>query len=210
MMEKVLEKENVLHMAIDNKNAVLQVELGWDEKEGSLKDQLRGRLEVATMGVSDKAFDLNLAAILLHSDGTEPELVCHESANGRGYDVAGAVVLGPDDRTGRHSGSDEHLRVDLAKVPENVEKIVLFMNIHGANTVHQHLSDVENVFVQVQNLEDCKVYLREEAAFTCECAKDYCCYTFGALVRENDGWALQGMARYSCEDNVHETLKAYQ
>ena len=209
-MEKVLTKENPLKIVLENNKGALDVELGWDAKDGSIKERLKGRIEEAAMGVSARAYDLNLAAILHYSDGTKAELVCHEGASGQGFDAAGSVKLGRDDRTGYGEGSDESIHIELSKVPEAVDRIVLFMDIHGANAVDQCLTDVENVFVQVQDAEDRRVYLREEDAFKAECAEHYCCYTFASLVREGESWVLQGEARYSLEDNVYDTLKAFE
>ena len=69
-----------------------------------------------------------------------------------------------------------------------MQRIVFFMNIGGANVLDQHLTDVDNVFVQIQNEKNCRVYLREEKAFCCERAQEYCCYTFAELCREGRGW----------------------
>ncbi len=46
-----------------------------------------------------------------------------------------------------------------------MEKILLFMNIAGANALHQNLSDVDNIFVQIEDADDDSVYFREENAF---------------------------------------------
>ena len=83
------------------------------------------------------------------------------------------------------------------------------MNIAGAHSADKNLYDVQNVFVQIEDEESCKVLYREEEAFTNEYAKDYCSYTFcGAVERKKSGWMLRGASRYSCEDNELDTLDA--
>lgn len=208
MAENVLEKECSSEQALGVDVTGLCVKLGWDEKDASLAERIKGRLEEAATGISAASFDLNLAAILEYTDGTKPELVFHHGVGGCGSDEAGSVVLGRDDRTGAGGGSDESLHIRFADVPETVGRILLFVNISGANLVHQSFADVHNVFVQIENEENCAVLFREEDAFKAECAAEYCCYTFAAVCRTEAGWVLRGMARYSHEDKEQDTLKA--
>ena len=208
-MLEVLKKDCTFECPIDAETAKLRVQLGWDEKEQSLKERIKGRMEAAAMGASSKTFDLNLAAILEFNDGTKPELVFHRSASGCGEDEAGTVLLSNDDRTGFGKGSDETIEIHLADVPFNVERIVLFMNIGSANMFGQHLADVDGVFAQIENADTCAVLMREEDAFKSEEAKEYCAYAFAQVCREEKGWVLRGLSRYSCEDCEHDTLKAF-
>lgn len=208
MAENVLEKECAFERALGADVTALRVKLGWDGKEASLAERIKGHLQEAATGISAASFDLNLAAILEYADGTKPELVFHHGVGSCGEDEAGSVLLSRDDRTGAGDGSDETLRIQLADVPEAVERIVLFVNISSANLVHQHLADVSNVFVQIESEDDCSVLFREEDAFRSEEAASYCCYTFAALCRTESGWVLRGMARYSCEDCEQDTMKA--
>lgn len=98
--------------------------------------------------------------------------------------------------------------IHLGKIPEDVRRVILFMNIAGAHSADKNLYDVQNVFVQIEDEESCKVLYREEEAFTNEYAKDYCSYTFAELWNEKSGWMLRGASRYSCEDNELDTLDA--
>lgn len=207
-MANVLEKECTFVCALDETVTHLCVKLGWDPKKQNLKGRIQGQIETAMLGASDKNYDLNLAAILEYSDGTKPELVFHNSTNSTGSDEANSVLLSADDRTGFHKGSDEMITIKLEDVPSNVKRIVLFMNIGSANMLGQKLSDVEGVFIQIENSDDCSVLLREEEAFKNEDAKDYCEYTFAEICREETGWVLHGLSRYSDEDREQETLKA--
>lgn len=208
MAKDVLEKECTFEQALKTRSARLCVKLGWDEKDADLIERVKARMEEAVAGISAKSYDLNLAAILEYTDGTKPELVFHRGVSGCGFDKAGSVILSRDDRTGVGAGSDEVLHIRLEDVPENVGRILLFVNISGANLMHQSFADVQNVFVQIENEENCAVLFREEDAFTAECAGDYCCYTFAAICRAEAGWVIRGMARYSCEDREQDTMEA--
>ena len=158
------------------------------------------------LGGSAKSYDLNLAAIIEYQGAKKPELIFH--SENHSCDSSGSIGLGRDNRTGMASGVDERIHVDLRKVPENVKQIILFMNITGANEFHHNLSDVENIFVQIEDEDGSSVYLREENAFKNDAAKESCCYTFAALCREEEGWVLRGMSRYSREDKERETFEA--
>ena len=182
MMDKGLRLENSFEVEVEE-DAVVHVQLGWDMKRGGLKEKIEGQVAAAVIGISEKEYDLNLAAIVEH-DTQEAELVFHHGPGGHGADESGAVLLSKDDRSGFGGGSDEDLRVRLKELPESVRRIVFFMNIGGANVLDQHLTDVDNVFVQIQNDKNCKVYLREEEAFRAERAQEYCCYTFAELCRK--------------------------
>ena len=207
MMDKGLRLENSFEVEVEE-DAVVHVQLGWDMKRGGLKEKIEGQVAAAVIGISEKEYDLNLAAIVEH-DTQEAELVFHHGPGGHGADESGAVLLSKDDRSGFGGGSDEDLRVRLKELPESVRRIVFFMNIGGANVLDQHLTDVDNVFVQIQNDKNCKVYLREEEAFRAERAKEYCCYTFAELCRKGKGWVLCGVSRYSREDSELETMRAF-
>ncbi len=207
-MANVLEKECTFECALNETVTHLCVKLGWDPKKQDLKGRIQGQIETAMMGASEKNYDLNLAAILEYSDGTKPELVFHNKTNSTGSDEANSILLSADDRTGFHKGSDETITIKLDDVPSNVKRIVLFMNIGSANMLGQTLGEVEGVFVQIENADDCAVLLREEEAFKNEDAKKYCAYTFAEICHEEAGWVLRGVARYSDEDREQETLKA--
>ena len=206
-MSTVFEKENLFSLEL-NGTKLLHVELGWNAKKGSLKDRIEGALEAAIIGESDKSFDMNLFAILKYSDGTKPELVFHKGAAGRGADESGAVVLGKDNRTGFGHGGDETLEIHLEEVPGNVNMILLSANIGGAELNGQKLADIQGVIAQIQDAADSKVLLRDEDGFAAECAGEYCCYTFAALCRKEQGWILRGVSRYSDEACEQCTLEA--
>ena len=187
---------------------LLRVKLGWDMKEQSFKERLQGRMEIAMTGSSKNIYDLNLAAIVEYSDGSKPELIYHHGLSGHGCDETGSILLGKDDRTGFGTGSDETMDIHMLTLDESVSRIILFMNIGGANAMRQKLADVDGVFVQIENVDRAEVILREEEAFKTEEAKKFCEYTFAEICREKTGWVLRGRRRYSVEDNEHQTLRA--
>ena len=203
---KVLNLESSVRIPIEKSDSVLRVRLGWDARRGSVKEKAAGVLEEMIFGQSEKSYDLNLAAIVKYRGDRKPELVFH--SENHSCDSTGGVGLGRDNRTGIGARSDETIHINLGKMPEDVEKIILFMNIAGANALHQSLSDVENIFVQIEDEFDDSVYLREENAFKNDAAKEFCCYTFAELLQGETRWILRGLSRYSREDRERDTFEA--
>ena len=97
MMDKVLRLENSFEVEVEE-DAVVHVQLGWDMKRGGLKEKIEGQVAAAVIGISEKGYDLNLAAIVEH-DTQEAELVFHHGPGGCGADRSGAVLLSKDDRS---------------------------------------------------------------------------------------------------------------
>lgn len=56
----------------DNK---LTVGIGWDAKKVDLKKKIKIAIDNIMSATSEDTYDLNLAAIVEHNDGSDPELV---------------------------------------------------------------------------------------------------------------------------------------
>lgn len=90
----------------DNK---LTVGIGWDAKKVDLKKKIKIAIDNIMSATSEDTYDLNLAAIVEHNDGSDPELVFW----GHKYSRSDSVVLKGDDRTGQKEGIDEEMRIYL-------------------------------------------------------------------------------------------------
>ncbi|MBQ7454324.1 MAG: TerD family protein, partial [Selenomonadaceae bacterium] len=56
-----------------------------------------------------------------------------------------------DNLTGAGEGDDEEIKIDLSKVPDNVEKIDFTVTIYEADERKQNFGQVENAFLRVVN-----------------------------------------------------------
>lgn len=95
-------------------------------------------------------FDLDAAAFLLGADGkvtSEGDFVFYNNPQGG----QGSIVHSGDNRTGAGEGDDEIVKIDLSKVPANVEKIAFTITIHEADTRNQNFGQVSNAYVRVLN-----------------------------------------------------------
>ncbi len=98
-------------------------------------------------------FDLDASAFVLGQDGkvlSNEHFVFYNNMKS----PDGAVVYSGDNRTGEGDGDDETIRVDFAKLPEHVKKVVIGVTIHDGEKHGQNFGSVENAFARVVNDAD--------------------------------------------------------
>lgn len=95
-----------------------------------------------------------------------------------------------DNRTGAGEGDDEVIKIALKKVPSEVQKIVITVTIHEADTRQQNFGQVENAFVRVvdaqNNQEVARYDLTED--FSIETA-----LIMAELYRKNGEWRINAV-----------------
>lgn len=93
-------------------------------------------------------YDLDASAFLLNSAGKcrhELDFIFYN--NLRSSD--GSVEHTGDNRTGEGDGDDEQIKVDLAKVPADVDRIAITVTIHDAEARNQNFGQISNAFVRL-------------------------------------------------------------
>lgn len=111
--------------------SAIKIGLGWD---------------VNSAGSND--FDLDAAALLLDAGGriiSQKHVVYYNNPS------QGVIKLSKDNRTGMGSGDDEEISIQLDQVPANIEKIVLSITIHDAESKRQTFGQVTNAFARLIN-----------------------------------------------------------
>lgn len=91
-------------------------------------------------------FDLDAAAFLLGADGkvrTDADFIFYNNKEGAG------ILHTGDNRTGEGDGDDEQIKVDLAAVSSDVEKIAFTVTIDQAEARHQNFGMVENAYIRI-------------------------------------------------------------
>ena len=109
------------------------VGLGWDTR--------------ATDGAG---FDLDGAVFLVKSDGkvrADADFVFYNNLKS----TDGSVVHSGDNTTGAGEGDDETVAIDLTRVPADVDKIILAVTIHDAETRKQNFGMVSKAFIRCVN-----------------------------------------------------------
>ena len=61
----------------------------------------------------------------------------------------GAVVHTGDNLTGEGDGDDEQIKIDLSKVPANIEKIAFTVTIYDADSRRQNFGQVSNAYIRI-------------------------------------------------------------
>ena len=154
-------------------NQVL-IGLGWDAR--------------ATDGVD---FDLDASAFLLAANDkvrAETDFIFYNQTRS----PEGSVEHTGDNRTGAGDGDDEAVKIDLAKVPAEVQKIAITVTIHDAESRGQNFGQVQNAFIRVvndqTNVEIVRFDLNED--YSTETAM-----IFGELYRHNGEWKFRAVGQ---------------
>lgn len=115
----------------------LRLGLGWDAN-----------------GFDDTEFDLDASAIMLNASGkarTPDDFIFYGTPGLTSK--CGSILHKGDNRTGAGEGDDETIIIDLLKIPDGVEKIVLPVSIYHAAKRGQNFGMVSNAFVRIVNDE---------------------------------------------------------
>jgi len=154
-------------------NQVL-IGLGWDAR--------------ATDGAD---FDLDASAFLLAANDKvrgETDFIFYNQTRS----PEGSVEHTGDNRTGAGDGDDEAVKIDLAKVPADVQKIAITVTIHDAESRGQNFGQVQNAFIRVindqTNVEIVRFDLNED--YSTETAM-----IFGELYRHNGEWKFRAVGQ---------------
>ncbi len=134
-------------------------------------------------------FDLDASVFLVGADGkiTAPtDFVFYSNKE----HPSGAVTHMGDNRTGEGEGDDEQIKIDLAKVPENIQKIDFTVTIYEAEERQQNFGQVSNAFIRIVNEETNEELIRYDLGedFSIETA-----IVVAELYRHNGEWKFNAI-----------------
>ena len=134
-------------------------------------------------------FDLDAAVFMLGKNGkcpTEKEFIFYGNLS----HTSGAVNHMGDNLTGEGDGDDEQIKIDLSKIPENIEKIAFTVTIYDAETRQQNFGQVSNAFIhlldETNDIELIRYDLGED--FSIETA-----VVLGELYKHNGEWKFNAI-----------------
>ncbi|MDR1246814.1 MAG: TerD family protein [Clostridiales Family XIII bacterium] len=93
-------------------------------------------------------FDLDTAAFLLGESGktgSDKDFVFYNNPK----HPSESVIHQGDNRTGVGEGDDEQIKIDLSKVPAEVQKIDFTVTINEADTRNQNFGQVSNAYIRI-------------------------------------------------------------
>ncbi|MGG4144549.1 TerD family protein [Paenibacillus algorifonticola] len=122
----------------------LMVGLGWDPAVEEKKSFFgMGRKQAANI-------DCDASALMLNASGklaSRESLICFYNKQS----ACNSVIHSGDNITGEGDGDDEQIGIDLAKVPADVEKILVVVNIYEAEARKQDFGMIHSAYIRVLN-----------------------------------------------------------
>lgn len=104
----------------------------------------------------------------------------------------GSVEHTGDNRTGEGDGDDEAVKVDLATVPAEVQKIAVAVTIHDGEARRQSFGMVSNAFIRVVNDATGREIARYDLS---EDASTETAMIFGEVYRHNAEWKFRAVGQ---------------
>ncbi|RZU37679.1 tellurium resistance protein TerD [Streptomyces sp. BK022] len=136
-------------------------------------------------------FDLDASALLLNNAGkvgSDQNFVFFNNLKS----PDGSVEHTGDNLTGEGEGDDEQIKVDLAAVPADVEKIVFPVSIYEAENRQQSFGQVRNAFIRVVNQAGGQELARYDLS---EDASTETAMVFGELYRNGPEWKFRAIGQ---------------
>lgn len=190
-----LQKGQKVSLSKDNAGlSKIIVGLGWDEIQ-----KPRG-----FFSVKPAAIDCDASAILLKNGKfvDRKDLVYFGNLN---HESRTVQHMG-DNLTGAGDGDDEQIVIDLARVPQVYDRIVIVVNIYQAVQRRQHFGMIQNAFIRLvdarNNTEMCKYNLTENYS-------GMTAMIFGEVYRHNGEWKFNAIGQGTSDPGLGELTKRY-
>lgn len=134
-------------------------------------------------------FDLDAAAFLLGANGKvrdDEDFVFYNNLKHK----SGSVEHMGDNLTGAGEGDDEEIKVDLSKVPADVDKIDFTVTIYDADARKQKFGQVSNAYIRVVDEDSGKEIIRYDLGedFSIETA-----VVVGEIYRNKGEWKFNAI-----------------
>jgi tellurium resistance protein TerD len=136
-------------------------------------------------------FDLDGSAFLLRGDGKvrgDNDFIFYNNL----VSSDGSVKHTGDNRTGQGEGDDERIEIDLARVPPEIERIVVSVTIHEADVRKQNFGMVARAFIRCINAEGEREIARYDLS---EDGSTETAMIFGELYRYGAQWKFRAVGQ---------------
>ncbi|MEI7995882.1 MAG: TerD family protein [Methylococcaceae bacterium] len=137
------------------------------------------------------AFDLDASAFLVKLDGkvrTDSDFCFYNNKVVAG----GAVQHAGDNTTGAGDGDDETIKVELSKIPADLDKVVFAVTIHEAEVRKQNFGQVNHAYIRVVNEEGGQELARYDLS---EDASIETSMIFGEIYRIGADWKFKAVGQ---------------
>ena len=136
-------------------------------------------------------FDLDASAIVVGADGrvlSDKHFVFFNNLT----TPDGTVEHTGDNLTGEGEGDDEQVKVNLASLAAEADKVVFPVSIYDADARSQSFGQVRNAFIRVVNAADQKELARYDLT---EDASTETAMVFGELYRNSGEWKFRAIGQ---------------
>jgi len=136
-------------------------------------------------------FDLDASAFLLGENGrvrSDADFIFYNQLRS----ADGSVEHTGDNRTGEGDGDDEALKVDLTRLPADIQRIAIAATIHDAEARRQNFGMVQNAFIRIVDDTSQREITRYDLA------EDYSVETaliFGEVYRHGTDWKFRAVGQ---------------
>jgi tellurium resistance protein TerD len=137
-----------------------------------------------------QAFDLDASAFLLAAGDrvrSDADIFYNQRTS-----ADGAVEHKGDNKTGEGAGDDEAVAVNLETTAADIQKIVLAVTIHDAETRRQNFGQVRNAYIRVLNGETQNEIARYDLS---EDASVETAMIFGEVYRSGAEWKFRAVGQ---------------
>ncbi|MFZ4856759.1 MAG: TerD family protein [Desulfuromonadaceae bacterium] len=137
------------------------------------------------------AFDLDASVFMLKNDGkvrADSDFIFYNNLKS----ADGSVEHMGDNKTGAGDGDDEAVKVDLEKVPAEVDKIAFTVTIHEGETRKQNFGGVQNAYIRIVNQDGDKEIARYDLS---EDASVETAMIFGEVYRNAGEWKFKAIGQ---------------
>lgn len=177
----------------------LLIGLGWDQVQAGKGGFLGGLFASKPADI-----DCDASALLLQNGKLMDKSDIVYFGNLR--HKSGAVQHMGDNLTGAGEGDDEQIVVELAKLPQEYDKIVLVVNIYQAVKRNQNFGMITNAFIRLvdgkTNQEMCKYNLSENY-------DGMTAMIFGEVYRHGGEWKFSAIGQGTTDPGLGELIQRY-
>ena len=173
------------------------VGLGWDAASKG-----KGFFS-ALFGGGEMDIDCDASVILLDENEKKVETICYSHLR----NTNDSIIHTGDNLTGDGDGDDEQIRVDLKKVPSNIQKLVFIVNIYSAERRKQHFGMIKNAFIRLVDESTKKEILRFNLT------EDYSNKTaifVSEVYRDQGEWKFLATGEGTTDNSIGEMVKRYR
>ncbi len=195
-----LQKGQKVSLSKDNAGlAHVIVGLGWDEVQ-----KPSGGFLKSMFSSEPQAIDCDASAILLKNGklAHKDDLVYF----GNLRHPSGTVIHQGDNLTGAGDGDDEQIVIDLSKVPQDYDRIVIVVTIYQAVKRRQNFGMIENAFIRLvdarNNNEMCKYNITDNYS-------GMTAMIFGEVYRHNGEWKFNAIGQGTNDPGLNELIRRY-